>query len=136
MPEDTVIRDPSKKRFWTVKNILAALALALLPAVCTWAVGALSDAWKTIKAMDERIKGLEADKANNQAIWDSIAENKNETSRQREDLRVMQRLFDREFDRSPGPKAVEPPRWEEPKPPLTRPEDLRSMMEQKYPSKK
>jgi hypothetical protein len=74
--------------------------------------------------------------ANNKAIWDAIAENKNEAARHREDIRVMQRLFDREFGRSSGSKAAEPLRWEEPKPAPMDPDKLRTIMEQKYPSKK
>jgi hypothetical protein len=84
----------------------------------------------------ERIKSLEEDKANSRAIWDAIAENRNEAGRQREDLRVMQRLFDREFSRSQGPKAPELPKWEDPKPAPVDPERLRVQQEQRFPSKK
>jgi uncharacterized coiled-coil protein SlyX len=136
MPEDAIVKDPTKKRFWTPKNVGAYILIALLPVAGTWAWNALTNAWSTMKRMDERLKVLEGDQANNRAIWDAITENKNETARQREDLRVMQRLFDREFERSTAPKASEPPKREEPKPPPVDPEKLRTMMEQRYPQKK
>lgn len=136
MPEDAIVKDPTKKRFWTLKNIGGLVLVALLPVAGTWAWDSASGAMKTLRDLDVRIKSLEEEKANNKAIWDAIAENKNEAARQREDLRVMQRLFDREFNRSTAPKAAEPPRWEEPKPAPMDPEKLRTIMEQKYPSKK
>lgn len=136
MPEDAIVKDPTKKRFWTLRNISGLLLVALLPVAGTWAWNSATNAWSTMKRMDERLKALEEDRANNRAIWDAISENKNEAARQREDLRVMQRLFDREFNRSTAPKAAEPPRWEEPKPVPVDPEKLRTMIEQKYPQKK
>jgi len=88
-----------------------------------------------MKKLDDRIKTLEEDKANNKAIWDAITDNRNEAARQRDDLRVIQRLFDREFGRSYNPKAAELPKWEDPKPVPVDPEKLRTLMEQKYPQK-
>jgi len=137
MPEaEKIEKDPTKKRFWTLKNIGGLALVAILPVAATWAWDVATNAWKTIRKLEDRVQSLEDEKANNRAIWDSITENKNEAARQREDLRVMQRLFDREFGRSTAPKAVEIPRWEEPKPAPVDPEKLRTMMEQKYPQKK
>lgn len=139
MPDEKIEKDVTKKSFWSKKNFLAVLGgliVACLPVLVSWAWDSVSGAMKTIQALDVRIKSLEEEKANNRAIWDAITENKNEAARQREDIRVMQRLFDREFGRSPGPKTAEPPRWEEPKPAPVDPEKLRTMMEQRYPQKK
>jgi len=136
MPEDTIVKDPTKKRFWTLKNIGGLVLLAVLPVAGTWMWNAAATAWQSMKQMDERLKTLEDDRANNKAIWDAIAEDRNEAARQREDLRVMQRLFDREFGRSAGPKAIEPPKWEEPKPAPVDPDRLRVQQEQRFPPKK
>jgi len=135
MPEDTIVRDPTKKRFWTARNIGGLVLVALLPVAGTWSWNAAANAWQTMKRMDERLKTLEEDKANNRAIWDALTENKNESARQREDLRVMQRLFDREFGRTRGVDSGVP----SPEPPSAGPVDpdkLRTMMEQRYPQKK
>lgn len=133
---DEIVKDPTKKRFWTLKNIGGLALVAILPVAATWTWNSITTAWQTLKKMDDRIRSLEEDKANNKAIWDAIAENKNELQRQREDLRVMQRLFDREFNRSSGMKPVDPPKWEDPKPVPVDPERLRIQQEQKYPQKK
>jgi len=138
MPEaDQIEKALQKSKVWKwFRTVLTILMLPLLGWLGREVLKTYSETVSTLDSLKEKVRDLEKEQANNKAIWDAIAENKNETARLREDIRVMQRLFDREFGRSPGPKAAEPPKWEEPKPPPVDPEKLRTMMEQKYPSKK
>lgn len=139
MTNEVIEKDVTKKSFWSRRNLFAALGtavIALIPMLFSWVWDVASENIKAIRELGARIKSLEDEKANNRAIWDAITENKNEAARQREDLRVMQRLFDREFVRSPGPKAAEPSQTQDVKPPPVDPEKFRTMMEQRYPQKK
>jgi len=135
--EDKVEKALQKSKVWRwLKTILTLLMLPLLGWLGREALKTYSETISTLDALKEKVRDLEREQANNKAIWDAIAENKNEAARHREDIRVMQRLFDREFGRSSGPKATEPLRWEDPKPAPMDPDKLRTIMEQKYPSKK
>ena len=137
MPEETVVKDPTKKSFWHTRNILLLVMTAALPALVGWAWNRSSTAITNyfarqsaldvrIKAIEDdtrqRLKDLEDDRANNKAIWDAIADERNRITEQDIELRVMQKLFDREFGRAHGrtsgatPEATEPPPVAKPPP--------------------
>ena len=100
-------------------------------------------AWNTYEAfngLQDEVQLLKANAANNQAIWNSISENRNRTNELKVEVEVMKRLFDREFARGGNEKPSLPKQpdvqrsLEFPKilPPVE-PDKFREEQEQKFP---
>lgn len=161
--ETKVVKDPLKKSFWHLRNIGLIIITAALPALIGWAWNrsstAITNYFARQKAQDERIKAveddtrqrlkdLEDDRANNKAIWDAITEGRNRDTQQDVDLRVLQKLFDREFGRGQStprsaphipkdPTLPETPQGESQKPPSpVKPDQLRLEKEAQHPIQK
>lgn len=154
--ETLVVKDPTQKKFWRSRNITLLIMTAALPALIGWAWSRSSEAVtnyfarqraqdERIKALEddtrERLKELENDHANNKAIWDAITDEKNRITEQEIELRVMRKLFDREFGhaRPAQPSATpEPPPAEGalPKPPPVKPDQYRLEKELLNPQQK
>ena len=148
--EPEVVKDPTQKTFWRTRNILLLFMTAAVPALTGWAWNrsseAVSNYWDRQKAQEARIKAieddthqrlkdLEDDKANNKAIWDAITEQRNKVTEQDIELRVIQRLFDREFRRSSLVKPVDPkvePPQENPPAPVDPPKAIAPMRPDQY----
>ena len=65
--------------------------------------------WKVytdFKDLQDQVHDLKLNAANNQAIWNSIAENRNRNSEMKVEVEVIKRLFDREFARGGGLKST------------------------------
>lgn len=158
MAEETVVvKDPTQKKFWRSRNILLLFMTAATPALVGWAWSrsseAVSNYFARQRAQDERIraleddtrerlKDLENDHANNKAIWDAITEERNRITEQEIELRVMRKLFDREFGHAARPAqpstTPEPPPAESvlPKPPPVKPDQYRLEKESLNPQQK
>lgn len=130
--EEEVVRDPTSKKFWRLRNIAALALTALLPLAASSLWSQWTSLTDSIKTLSDRVKELERDKANNQAIWDAIADIKN---RQME-LQVRVEVHDRLVDKVllAIPEAPQVPKADERKP--IDPVELRKILEQKYPQKR
>ena len=141
---DKIERDPKKKSFWNLKNIAALVMVAILPAAGGWAWNGITKGYETISNLEERIKHLENDRANNKAIWDAITAARNEIVEIKIETEVNRRLLELGIvpKTQPAPKtAPELPPSPNPVPPVLRPEqkpftseEYRSLHEQKFPN--
>lgn len=115
--EPEVVKDPTKKSFWHFKNIGLIAITAAIPALVGWAWNrsstAISNFMEREKKDQERLFKLEedvknlAEQSNNRAVWDALTEARNRITEQDVELRVMQKLFEREFGRAaPLPKPT------------------------------
>jgi hypothetical protein len=151
-----VVKDPTQKSFWRPRNIGLLLMTAILPALTGWAWNRCSEALThyfarqnaqdaRIKAIEDdtrqRLKDLEDDRANNKAIWDAITEGRNRDTEQDIEIRVLKKLFDREFGKQdyklPTAKPEKPVQDQPVNPPVPlKPEQLRLEKEAQHPIQK
>lgn len=109
MAEETgpITKDPSKAKFWTVRNIGGLLVLAVMSAGAPTTV----DAIKAYHALHDRMgdhedwRGEMEKEINDQAYWDAFADVNNKIRELDVRLRAMTKLFDREFGRGAGDLA-------------------------------
>jgi hypothetical protein len=125
MANETVVKDPTKKSFWHFRNILLITMTAGLPAFMGWAWNKSSDAVTAylerqkvqesrIKLLEEKIKrdmdNREEERASDKAIWSAIAEERAQITQQEINIRVLQKLYDREHPvtHQPAPLSTTP----------------------------
>ena len=165
MGEDTdgVVKDPTKKKFWTSRNIAGLFILALMPL----AASKIMDFFSSHSKLIDRVEKLETEQANNKAIWTAITDQRNRMVELEIEHKATMLALDREFrksnvdralekflDREIGPKTETKPPVETPpdpikpvdpvkpppKPPIEQkpvPTDqFRELYEQKFPVKK
>lgn len=147
-----VVKDPTKKKFWTVRNIGGLFILAAMPLAASKVMDFFSNHSKLI----ERVDMLEKEQANNKAIWTAITDQKNRMAeieiQHRASMMAIEKdykksatdlLIERYLDRQLGPKPPDvlpnPPKPAplpnvEQKP--VNPEQLRNAYEQQYPVQK
>lgn len=139
MADETVVKDPTKKKFWHFRNIVLILLTAGTPALVGWAWNRSSDAvanylerQKTqesrIKLLEEKIKrdieNREEERASDKAIWTAIAEERAQITQQEINIRVLQKLYDREHPvaHQPAPTGTTPgPTQADPNQPVPQP---------------
>lgn len=100
---DTVVRDPAKKTFWTAKNIFYLFLTAALPALAAgiWDKGGRfmenhNDLRSKIEAQQLMLVDLDK-RLGDKAVWNALADVRNEQVKTAIQLGVLQALFDREF---------------------------------------
>lgn len=149
-----VTKDPTKKKFWSARNIGGLFILAAMPLAASKVMDFFSNHSKLI----ERVDMLEKEQANNKAIWTAITDNKNRMVELEIEHRsammalekeykksTTDRLIERYLDRQYGQKSSESP-MQPPSPPKPaesapksaeqtplRPDVLREAYEQQYP---
>lgn len=122
MPDETVIKDPTKKRFWTVRNIFLLVLTAVLPALAAGAwdrIGRFMDSHDTLRGKIEAQQLLIEDldkRLGDKAVWNAMSEIRNEQVKTAIQVGVLQALFDREVERAAQLAAAAPS-----KPPSTTP---------------
>jgi len=140
---DKIERDPNKRSFWKLKNIAALALVAVIPAFCGWAWNLVSDAYKTLDTLKDRVKTLEDDRANNKAVWDAMTQTRNDLIKLQIETEVNRRLLEMGLSKHTieSPKTVpdKPATPPDPKIPRTEqrplsPEEYRNMLEQKFPN--
>jgi hypothetical protein len=104
MADETVVtRDPSKKRFWTAKNIFLLFLTAVVPALGAGIWDKASRFMANHSELQARIEAqqimiAELDKRlGDKAVWNALADARNEQVKTAIQLGVLQALFDREF---------------------------------------
>jgi hypothetical protein len=161
--ESGVIKDPSKKKFWTARNIGGLFILAIMPLTTS----KVSDFFSTHSKLVDRVEKLEEEQANNKAIWTAITDQRNRMVEIEIEHKAGMLAIDREFrksnvdralekllDRELGPKTPEPNLPVDPLPPSPAPvippkpnlpsveqkpippDQFREAYEQKFPVKK
>ena len=155
-PETGVIKDPTKKKFWTSRNIAGLFILAVMPL----AASKVMDFFSSHSKLIDRVEALETEQANNKAIWTAITDQKNRMAEIEIDHKAAMHAWEKEYkksttdnliekylDRQFGPKPLELPPVLLPPPPKTEPppkvqqapippEQFRQLYEQQYPVKK
>ena len=157
-----VVKDPTKPNFWRFRNIALLMMTAILPALTGWiytkSEQSVTNYFNKQKSQDERIRALEEDTqerlrelendhANNKAIWEAITDERNRIAEQEIEIRVIQRLFDREFRRAslsgvpPAKESGVMPVGAQadpaiPRPPAIKPDQYRLEKELKNPQQK
>lgn len=86
--------------------ILWGTSLLFVP-LMGWLGNKALDIVNQFEALKTEVAALKADKANNSAIWASLADSKNHYMELKIQQEVMGRLFDREFSKSVMDKYVE-----------------------------
>lgn len=150
-----VTKDPTKKKFWSARNIGGLFILAAMPLAASKVMDFFSNHSKLI----ERVDMLEKEQANNKAIWTAITDNKNRMVEleieHKAGMMAIEKdykkstadlLIERYLDRQLGPKSSEHPAPPPPKPAESAPKSaqqtpvlpdvLREAYEQQYPVKK
>lgn len=152
-----VTKDPTKKKFWSIKNMGGLFLLAAMPL----AASKVMDFFSTHSKLLERVTKLEDEQANNKAIWTAISDQKNRMMQLEVEHRAAMLAWEKEYkkssadqliekylDRQLGPKPPEhpgvppsPPKSSESAPKSAQqapvlPDVLRESYEQQFPVKK
>ncbi len=103
-PSVVITKDPSKKGFWSIRNIGGLVTLAILSAGGPQAVDSVQNYFALHGRMDDHDvwrAQMEMD-VNDKAYWDAFAVIEGKISSLAERIGVLEKLFDREFGRSAG----------------------------------
>ena len=146
---ETVVKDPTRKRFWTARNILLIITTAILPVAGTGAWDKMASFLASQEALHDQVVAQDAllkeidERLKDKAVWSSMTEIKNEQIRLLIEIKVLQKLFDREFARSdagarPDPQALSKELKEllekAGKPDTFKVEEYRGLLQKQYPN--
>jgi hypothetical protein len=98
-----VTKDPTKKKFWTGKNIGGLFLLAIMPL----AASKVMDFFSTHAKLVERVAALETEQANNKAIWTAITDQKNRMSEMEIEHRAAMMALEKEYKKSTADTLIE-----------------------------
>lgn len=110
MPENDVEtkieKDPSRKKFWRLRNLFLLVLTAFLPVVGKAGWDEVAEHLSDRQALQAKVEVLEGqlqimdERLNDRALWESISALKNDHLKSEVQLGILQKLFDREFARA------------------------------------
>lgn len=101
------VKDPTKRRFWRLKNLLLLLATGAAPFAGTAAWQWASEKTSAFLAYEDRLRVMEANAASSNAVWGAVRELAEKHAAAERQMFVIQKLFDREWGRGAGEAQTE-----------------------------